>query len=297
MPVSDRCLLTSLLAGVIQAPYSMPELTRAARQPHFVRSDLNVYDFEGLTSLAGRRCSRIAPISLPWASITEALHEAMDMIQRYLPLLICLLLLGVELASANPPNSREREMLRRAQRQMQDLQSQLASLQQDKAKLAQEQAQTTREVASTRDRLRRAQHALTTEKAAHETTRAELEQSGKELAALRERLTATAATLSDTRAALAASEAKLARAEANIRELQALKTRQEREIALCEDKNMKLYQTGRELMTRFEQKTCGEILAQKEPFLGLKRVEIENLLEEYRDKLDADRLIKPPGGG
>ncbi len=48
-------------------------------------------------------------------------------------------------------------------------------------------------------------------------------------------------------------------------------------------------------MTRFEQKTCGEILAQKEPFTGLKRVEVENLLEEYRDKLDEQKLIKPPG--
>lgn len=63
-----------------------------------------------------------------------------------------------------------------------------------------------------------------------------------------------------------------------------------------EGKNLKLYQTGRELMTRFEQKSYGEILAQKELFTGLKRVEIENLQEEYRNKLDEQKLIKPPGG-
>jgi hypothetical protein len=49
-------------------------------------------------------------------------------------------------------------------------------------------------------------------------------------------------------------------------------------------------------MTRFEQKSCNEILVQKEPLFGLKRVEIENLLEEYRDKLDEQKLIKAPGG-
>jgi hypothetical protein len=39
-------------------------------------------------------------------------------------------------------------------------------------------------------------------------------------------------------------------------------------------------------MDRFEHKTCGERLAEKEPFTGFKKVETENLLEEYRDKLD-----------
>jgi len=219
------------------------------------------------------------------------------MTQRYLPLLLCLTLLGVEVASANDPASREREMLRRAQRQMQDVQAQLATLQQDKAKLEQEHAQATRNAASNRDRLRREQRALSTEKAAHESTRAQLEQGARELASQRERLAATQTTLGETQAALADREAKLARAEAEIRQLQTLKTRQEREITLCEGKNVTLYQTGRELMTRFEQKTCGEILAHKEPFFGFKRVEIENLLEEYRDKLDEQRLIKPPGGG
>jgi len=78
--------------------------------------------------------------------------------------------------------------------------------------------------------------------------------------------------------------------------LEAIKVRNERDMASCERRNLALYEVGRSLMDRFEHKTCGETLAQKEPFTGLKKVETENLLEEYRDKLDDQKLIKPPGG-
>jgi hypothetical protein len=123
-----------------------------------------------------------------------------------------------------------------------------------------------------------------------------MEQVKQNLAGVRERLEQTAGRLTETQQTLAQTQRTLATTEADKRNLEGIKARNEREIALCEGKNLKLFQTGRELMVRFEKKTCGEVMAQGEPFTGLKRVEIENLLEEYRDKLDEQKLIKPPGG-
>ncbi len=40
---------------------------------------------------------------------------------------------------------------------------------------------------------------------------------------------------------------------------------------------------------------CGDALKQKEPFVGFRQVEIENLLEEYRDRLDAEKITRAPG--
>jgi len=124
----------------------------------------------------------------------------------------------------------------------------------------------------------------------------DLETHKQDLATTQTRLTDTEAKLAETAKNLAQTRQTLAQTEADKRQLEGVKSRQEREIASCETKNLKLYQTGRDLMTRFEQKSCNEIMAQKEPLFGLKRVEIENLLEEYRDKLDEQKLIKPPGG-
>jgi hypothetical protein len=44
------------------------------------------------------------------------------------------------------------------------------------------------------------------------------------------------------------------------------------------------------MMTKYRDKTCQDALAQAEPFTGLKRVEVEKLLEIWRDHADEARL-------
>jgi hypothetical protein len=39
-----------------------------------------------------------------------------------------------------------------------------------------------------------------------------------------------------------------------------------------------------------------DVLAREEPFTGVKNVEVFNVVQEYRDKLDAQRVIPPAGG-
>jgi len=214
----------------------------------------------------------------------------------FLAMAIAVMLWSSASANSDPKASREREALRRAQMQLQQVQGQISTLEQEKAQLGKERDQARKEARSVQARLRRSERGLADEKARGEQWVKEIEALKQDLASTRSRRAETESKLAETAKTLSQTQQNLARTEADKRALESVKARQEREIGACEGKNLKLYQIGRELMTRFEQKTCGEILAQKEPFTGLRRVQVENLLEEYRDKLDEQKLIKPPGG-
>ncbi|OYY92886.1 MAG: hypothetical protein B7Y41_14095 [Hydrogenophilales bacterium 28-61-23] len=219
---------------------------------------------------------------------------------RLLRLLVLLLagslICGPVFAAGDKKANREREAMRRAQMQLQQVQGQLSTLEQEKLTLSGERDKARKEAKGAQGKLGKLEKDLGQEKAKGEQLLKDLEGVKQELATTQTRLADTETKLTETGKTLSQTQMTLARTEADKRQLEGVKTRNEREIASCEDKNLKLYQTGRELMTRFENKSCGEVLAQKEPFTGLKRVEIENLLEEYRDKLDDQKLIKAPGG-
>ncbi len=219
-------------------------------------------------------------------------HRARLVVLLVLGSLVC----GSAFAAPDKKVSREKEALRRAQMQLQQVQGQIATLEQEKAALGGERDQARKEAKAARAKLRKLDQSLSEAKASGEQLAKDLAAVKQDLAATQTRLSDTETRLAETAKNLNQTQQILARSEADKRQLEGVKLRQEREIASCEGKNLQLYQTGRELMTRFERKTCGEILAQKEPFTGLKRVEVENLLEEYRDKLDEQKLIKPPGG-
>lgn len=207
-----------------------------------------------------------------------------------LALMVCMASLAPHAeASDKKTASREREALRRVQQQLSQVQGQLDAVEQEKARLAAdlEQAQASSktaegQVASLRQGLG--------------TSKQQLVAATRELTQTKEELATTSQRLADTQKILADTTQALQQTQAEKRDLEALKSRHERDIASCERKNLALYGVGRSLMDRFEHKTCGEILAEKEPFSGLKKVETENLLEEYRDKLDDQKLIRPPGG-
>jgi len=52
-----------------------------------------------------------------------------------------------------------------------------------------------------------------------------------------------------------------------------------------EAKNIELYKTGSEILTRYEKFGLGDAIGAKEPFVGLSRVKLENLVQDYKDKL------------
>lgn len=63
-------------------------------------------------------------------------------------------------------------------------------------------------------------------------------------------------------------------------------------VQVCEQKNAQLYQVSADLMDQYQSKGFFSSLWRAEPFTQIKQVEVQNLLQEYRDKADAAK-IKP----
>ena len=63
--------------------------------------------------------------------------------------------------------------------------------------------------------------------------------------------------------------------------------------AQCESNNDALYTIAMEVIESYEKKGFFKILAQREPITGLKKVQIENLMDDYRQLADEMRLSYP----
>ena len=68
------------------------------------------------------------------------------------------------------------------------------------------------------------------------------------------------------------------------------KKRLDGDIQACEKKNSELYLLSVKLMDKYQAKGVWDAVRQEEPFTQLDKVRIENLLQEYRDKADANRI-------
>jgi len=179
--------------------------------------------------------------------------------------------------------SRERIALRRAQQQVQQatqekkaLEEKLLGIEQEKEKLAGQidgaQAQVKSESAKNR-RLQLSLDTLTQEKQTLLAQKLELDQRFVELATKH-----------------AGTEQELAQSQAQNKQLQSTLLTRDQQVSSCEDKNVKLYQYGRDLIGQCQDHSATDLVLRLEPFTGIKRVEIENLLEEYRDKFDTQKL-------
>jgi chromosome segregation ATPase len=62
------------------------------------------------------------------------------------------------------------------------------------------------------------------------------------------------------------------------------------QLQSCDNNRQGLDRTARELLLRYEQKTCQTALMQAEPFLQLRRVTIESEVERYRETIDGFRV-------
>lgn len=65
---------------------------------------------------------------------------------------------------------------------------------------------------------------------------------------------------------------------------------QERAYEVCVDRNVSLYQLNAEVLERMEKRGFWSSVAEREPFTRLKRVELENLIDDYRYRAQELRL-------
>lgn len=63
-------------------------------------------------------------------------------------------------------------------------------------------------------------------------------------------------------------------------------------LDVCEAKNAKLHQFGTELIQLYDKPNSYEAAMRKEPFFQLKRVELENILQNRQDQLNEELVVK-----
>ena len=80
---------------------------------------------------------------------------------------------------------------------------------------------------------------------------------------------------------------------ASVKEIQVLNNNLQNEkdnFQLCYENNQKLFDVNQEILGKYEHKGFWDVVNQSEPVLGLKQVEIENLVQDYQYK-NEDLLV------
>jgi DNA repair exonuclease SbcCD ATPase subunit len=85
---------------------------------------------------------------------------------------------------------------------------------------------------------------------------------------------------------LAAAREQLKAQAQQVAQLQQQAQTQTENFQLCYTNNKKLYDLNRELLGQYNKKGVMDAVKQKEPFTGIKQVEVENLIQDYQYKLD-----------
>jgi len=205
---------------------------------------------------------------------------------RVMLLLVCLCMPLAH--AADDKGAKSQEQIRRLRQQMQQLQQTQQQTEQkftqEKAALDEQLKKSGSELGGVRRKFAEAQKAasetaskLASAEKERDELRAKFEEASKKLIALEETQRSTAE--------------KLRVRDAEALGLQKSLTAELTEHSRCEANNLALYQYGRELMTLYRNKGVSSVLSDREPVLGFGKVKMENLLEEYRDKLDAQKRL------
>lgn len=189
---------------------------------------------------------------------------------------------GALCAAEEDTTARLREMLHRTQEALHQAQADNAELSRAKTETDQKLAAATKDL-----------------EAARGVSKAELALRGQLQSTKAEQETLTG-KLGETSAALAAANAKLGEAakqlsagQAELGQVKQGLEQSKNATALCEQKNLKLYGYGQEVLQAYQKKGVWASLSQKEPVLGLKEVDVENVVQEYRLKMASQKIPTP----
>lgn len=203
------------------------------------------------------------------------------------------LLLMLALAAPGAPladEARLQEALKRLQAANQRLAADKAQLERERVRLERERD----DAAKARDGL---EGRLKSSRGAAAKTAAELEASQAAGRALEGRLTEAGMREDALKAKLAETEKLLAASRAEGEALRGRVATQastigwwQAQTTACQFKNETLADLGRELAERYRAKTCEDVQREAEPFTGIWRVRMEDMLEEYRERLTGQRF-------
>jgi chromosome segregation ATPase len=173
--------------------------------------------------------------------------------------------------------------------QMQQLASERTSLQAENASMKKELEGLRKE----RDSLKSAQGALDSRvkasAAALAQSAAQRQSTDEELKLTRERMQALVDKFRETIQQLRETETDRAAVKQNL-------GAREQELKVCIDRNLALYKLNQEVLTRLDKQTFWSRLGASEPFTRIKRVQLENLVDDYKARADEQRVpsASPP---
>jgi DNA-binding HxlR family transcriptional regulator len=183
---------------------------------------------------------------------------------------------------ANSPEERLRGMLRSTMLQLRDAQNQVATLQSA-------QTESDKEKKALSDRLDELTKQATVDKDA----------ATKSIADLMAKVTDQNTSITQLKDALDKWKEAYNKAVevANTKEAQRAKFESQaillqRRVENDEAKNLALYKLGKEVLDRYEKFGLGTAITAREPFVGTTKVKLENLVQDYSDKL-LDQTVKP----
>lgn len=186
-------------------------------------------------------------------------------------------------------DSREKQMLRRVQQQAQQAEQARAQAEQEKAGLLAEKETLEKAFKQTQSEASSAKRQAGTARAENVRLDQELTALRKEFADVKTRLEATDKQLSDSLQLQRTTAQSLITTETAKKQTETALLENEKTLQVCREHNGRLYGIGRELMVKYQEKSCADSVLQKEPFTGLKKVDMENLFETWRDRLDREK--------
>jgi chromosome segregation ATPase len=183
---------------------------------------------------------------------------------------------------ANSPEEKLRGMLRSTMLQLRDAQNQVATLQSA-------QSETEKQKKELGDRVDELTKQAASDKDAAIKTIADLNTKVSDqdalLAQLKDAIEKWKVAYNKAVEAANTTEAQKAKLQSQVIVLQ-------RRIDDAETKNLALYNIGKEVLNRYERFGLGTALTAREPFVGITKVKLENLVQDYSDKL-TDQIVKP----
>jgi chromosome segregation ATPase len=202
---------------------------------------------------------------------------------------ISLVILAVGLSSIahadeDATTRRMRELLHRTQEALQQAQSDNAALMQAKSTTEQKLAALTKELTATKSGLQASathlQQQLQTAQQTAQSRQTELE---ARLMQINNQLEHSQQQERETAATLAARQTELDQTKLQLGQSRTA-------TQLCEAKNVKLYSYAEQALQLYKKKGVWASLRQSDPVLGLKEVDVENVVQEYQLKYESQKI-------
>ena len=180
------------------------------------------------------------------------------------------------------------------QKMKQDMEAEKAAMQ---AQFDAQKKEMDEKVQKSEEDKKKLEASLASEKRKNKSLEANLNTTKTEKEAVEAKLAQTQTTLEATQKNLAEMTGSYRQAQADLKvndsqrkEQLATVMQSARSLQNCEAKNDKLYQYGVDMIKIYDKPSTYEVAIKNEKFTQIKRVELENILQEYRDKLDVERV-------